>query len=141
MKVSGIRSLLACLTAVLSLTRADAGAPAFDLRGTARAGGRFIPNAVVWLDAPNPPGETAAGRVVLAAMGPLTAVVRLEQLDYDTRPPFDLHARRQTVGARILIRGGLSAQVNLLHQTGQSDEYGPSAVDIAVTYSVRMRPH
>jgi hypothetical protein len=32
-------------------------------------------------------------------------------------------------------------QVNLLHQTGQSDEYGPSAVDIAVTYSVRMRPH
>jgi hypothetical protein len=75
------------------------------------------------------------------AMGPVTAVVRLERLDYDARPPFDLHTRRQTVGARILIRGGLSAQVNLLHQTGQSDEYGPAAADIGVTYSVRMRPH
>jgi plastocyanin len=65
MKVSVIRSLLVCLTAVLSLTRANAGAPGFDLHGTARAGGRSIPNAVVWLDAPNLPGETAVGKVVL----------------------------------------------------------------------------
>jgi hypothetical protein len=75
------------------------------------------------------------------AMGPVTAVARIERLDYDTRPPFDLHLRRQTLGARIRIREGLSAQVNVLHQTGQSDEYGPSAVDIGLTYSVRMRPH
>jgi hypothetical protein len=75
------------------------------------------------------------------AMGPVTAVARIERLDYDTRPPFDLHLQRQTLGARIRIREGLSAQVNVLHQTGQSDEYGPSAVDIGLTYSVRMRPH
>jgi hypothetical protein len=75
------------------------------------------------------------------AMGPVTAVARIEQLDYDTRPPFDLHRRRQTLGARIRIREGLSADVNVLHQTGQPDEYGQAAVDIGVTYSVRMRPH
>jgi hypothetical protein len=68
-------------------------------------------------------------------------VARIERLDYDTQPPFDLHLQRQTLGARIRIREGLSAQVNLLHQTGRSSEYGPAAVDIGLTYSVRMRPH
>ncbi len=75
------------------------------------------------------------------AMGPVTAVARIEQLDYDTRPPFDLHRRRQTVGARVRIREGLSAQVNVLHQTGQSIEFEPVAVDVGVPYSVRIRPH
>jgi hypothetical protein len=75
------------------------------------------------------------------AMGPVTAVARIEQLDYDTRPPFDLHRRRQTLGARIRIREGLSAEVNVLHQTGQPDEYGRAAVDIGVTYSVRLPRH
>jgi hypothetical protein len=75
------------------------------------------------------------------AMGPVTAVARIEQLDYDTSPPFDLHRRRQTLGARVRIRDGLSTEVNLMHQTGQSIEYGPVAIDIGVTYSVRMRPH
>jgi plastocyanin len=65
MKVSGIRSVVACLAAILSLTRADAGAPEFDLHGTARAGGRSMPNAVVWLEAPNLPREPAADKVVL----------------------------------------------------------------------------
>lgn len=65
MKVSGVRALLACLAAVVSLNRADAGAPEFDLHGIARAGGRATPNAVVWLEAPGLPGETAAGKVVL----------------------------------------------------------------------------
>jgi hypothetical protein len=74
-------------------------------------------------------------------MGPVTAVARIEQLDYDTSPPFALHRRRQTVGARVRIRDGLSADVNILHQTGQSDEYGPAAIDLGVTYSVRVSPH
>jgi hypothetical protein len=75
------------------------------------------------------------------AMGPVTAVARIEQLDYDTSPPFDLHRRRQTLGARVRIRDGLSAEVNLMHQTGQSIEFEPVAVDVGVTYSVRIRPH
>jgi plastocyanin len=65
MKHSGIRSLLACLAAVLSLTRANAGAPLFDLHGTARAAGHPLLNAVVWLEAPNLPGGTLTGKVVL----------------------------------------------------------------------------
>jgi hypothetical protein len=75
------------------------------------------------------------------AMGPVTAVARIERLDYDTSPPFDLHKRRQTLGARIRIGEGLSTQVNVLHQTGQSDVHGGVALDIGVTYSVRMFPH
>ena len=75
------------------------------------------------------------------AMGPVTAVARIERLDYDTIAPFDLHRRRQTLGARVRIRDGLSAEVGLMHQTGQSIEYHPVAVDVGVTYSVRMRPH
>ena len=72
------------------------------------------------------------------AMGPVTAVARIERLDYDTSPPFDLHKRRQTVGARIRIRPGFSTQMNVLHQTGQPDTYGAVALDIGVTYSVRL---
>jgi plastocyanin len=60
-----IRSLLACMATVLSLTRADAGGPPFDLHGTARAGGHALPDVVVWLEAPNLPAGTPAGKVVL----------------------------------------------------------------------------
>jgi len=72
------------------------------------------------------------------AMGPVTAVARIERVDYDTSPPFDLHKRRQTLGARIRVGQGFSTQVNVLHQTGQPDTYGAVALDIGVTYSVRM---
>ena len=72
------------------------------------------------------------------AMGPVTAVARIERVDYDTSPPFDLHKRRQTLGARIRVGQGFSTQVNVLHQSGQPDTYGAVALDIGVTYSVRM---
>lgn len=81
MKVSGIPSLLACLAAFLSLTRAGAGAPGFDLRGTARAGGLSVQNAVVWLEAPNVTGGPAVGKVVLdqrnLSFSPHVLVVRV----------------------------------------------------------------
>ena len=86
-------------------------------------------------------GIDFTGRLHDSQASPVTAVARIEQLDYDTSPPFDLHRRRQTLGARIRIRDSLSTEVNLMHQTGQSIEYGPVAIDIGVTYSVRMRPH
>src|SRR3984957_17011395 len=65
MKRSGIRWLLACLAAVLSLTHASAGAPGFDLHGTARAAGHPLLNAVIWLEAPNLPWATPTRKVVL----------------------------------------------------------------------------
>jgi len=72
-------------------------------------------------------------------MGPVTAVARVEQLDYDTPVSvFVLHTRRQTFGARVRLLDTLSAQVNLLHQTGQLDAtYGPRALDVAMTYTFR----
>jgi hypothetical protein len=71
------------------------------------------------------------------AMGRITAVARIEQLDYDTIPAFALHARRQTVGARIRIFDALSAQLNVVHQTGKLAEYGATALDVGITYSRR----
>jgi hypothetical protein len=87
-------------------------------------------------------GTTTAGWYVdtllhRPGMGPLTAVARVEDLAYVAIAPFDIHARRQTVGARVRIAGGLSLQANVLHQTGAPAEYGARALDVGVTYSVR----
>ena len=72
-------------------------------------------------------------------MGPVTAVVRFEQLDCDNGSVLVLHAKRQTIGARVRLPRGLTAQVGYLHHTGfEEDEYG-SAFDAALTYSVRLR--
>ena len=71
------------------------------------------------------------------AMGPLTAVLRAEQLNYDAVAPFALHARRLTGGARIRLPRGLTAQVDVLHQTGVDPEHS-TALDVALTYSIRF---
>jgi len=73
------------------------------------------------------------------SMGPVTAVARVEQLDYDTPDgAFALHSRRQTVGARVRLRESVALQMDLLHQSGQLNrEYGPMAFDVGVTYTIR----
>ena len=54
-------------------------------------------------------------------MGPVTAVARIERLDYDGEVvEFDEAARRQTIGARIRLRDTLSLNVNVLHHTGSA---------------------
>jgi hypothetical protein len=70
-------------------------------------------------------------------MGPVTLLGRVENLSYQTVSPFDMHAARQTVGARVRVIDGLSVQVNMLHQTGAPAAYGTRAVDFGITYSVR----
>ena len=72
-------------------------------------------------------------------MGPVTAVARLERLDYDTVPKFALHAARQTVGARVRLLPPLAIQVDILHQTGGIASDAQTAFDVAVSYSVRRR--
>ena len=72
------------------------------------------------------------------AMGLLTAVLRVEELNYEAARPFARHARRQTAGARIRLPRGLTAQVAVLHQTGDLPHYRPTALDIGLTYSVRF---
>ena len=71
------------------------------------------------------------------SMGPVTAVARVERLDYDTKPEHTLHSRRQTVGARVRVLDGLSAQINVLRHTGLLEQARGAAVDVGVTYSVR----
>jgi hypothetical protein len=70
-------------------------------------------------------------------MGPVTAVARLERLDYDTIPEFVLFARRAMAGARIRIPGGLTAQIAAGHQWRQQIQRDRTAFDFAVSYSLR----
>jgi hypothetical protein len=71
------------------------------------------------------------------AMGPVTAVVRVERLDFgELETNAHEHLSRQTIGVRVNVGGGVSLQLNALHQSGD-DAYLPHAVDVAVTWSVR----
>lgn len=79
-------------------------------------------------------------------MGPVTAVYRTEQLnfEYPFSPDPSLpvqHATwrglRQTAGARIRIPGGFTAQFNVLRHSKNVAYSKPSAFDIGVTYSFR----
>jgi hypothetical protein len=81
-------------------------------------------------------GDALVHRV---GMGPVTAVARLEQLDYDTPvSAFVLHTKRQTVGARVRALKNLSVQVSVLHQSGQlQSAYGSMALDVGITYTIR----
>ena len=73
-------------------------------------------------------------------MGPVTAVARVERLDYETRfEAFDRYMRRQTVGARVRVMAPLSISVNVLHQTGISASYSSMALDAGLTWSLRSR--
>jgi hypothetical protein len=73
------------------------------------------------------------------AMGPVTAVLRGERLAYDAKPPFDLYAQRYTAGARIRVFQQLAAQIELVHQTYELPQRHPTALDVALTYSVRSK--
>jgi hypothetical protein len=78
------------------------------------------------------------GSIHRLMMGPITAVARIEQLDYATPvTAFEMHARRQTIGARVRLFEGLSVQANLMHHTGRLAAYHEGALDVSVTYSVR----
>lgn len=72
-------------------------------------------------------------------MGPVTAVWRSEQLDYDAAPPRARSASRHTAGARVRLLRNLSAHVNVLHQTGDLTDAYATALDVALTYSVRFQ--
>lgn len=72
-------------------------------------------------------------------MGPVTALWRSEQLDYDTAPPRARSAWRHTGGARIRVLQNLSAQVNVMHQSSNLTDEDATALDVALTYSVRFR--
>jgi hypothetical protein len=70
-------------------------------------------------------------------MGPVTALARLERLDYDANPPFDLHATRQIIGTRVRLVDGLAVQANFVGQTGAIARTASTALDVGIVYSIR----
>ena len=71
-------------------------------------------------------------------MGPVTMVARTEQLDYETpSSAHTIHARRHTLGGRILVRERVSLQLNLLHHTRLASQPRRLTMDAGVTYSIR----
>jgi hypothetical protein len=71
------------------------------------------------------------------AMGPVTAVARVERLDYDAGR-FSAYYRRLTLGARVRVTPWLVAQTNFLRQPGQLAGGRDHALDVAFTFSHRF---
>jgi hypothetical protein len=70
-------------------------------------------------------------------MGPVTALARVETLDF-TGGKTPVIPRRATVGARVLITDGLFASVNGSHQTGAIYGDSRNSVDVGLTYTIRF---
>lgn len=73
-------------------------------------------------------------------LGPLTLVGRAEYLDYDAAAPFARNGTRYAIGGRLRLPRGLTAQADIVRQTGNLDRKGQAtALDVALTYSLRWR--
>jgi hypothetical protein len=70
-------------------------------------------------------------------MGPFTAVVRGESLDYAAAAPFARSAHRFTMGTRVRLPGYVTAQINYLHQHGDLPRIYNNSVDFTFTWSLR----
>jgi hypothetical protein len=78
------------------------------------------------------------GSVHRSALGPVTLVGRVEQLDYDAGR-FSRYDTRYTAGARIRLPRGLVAQVAASHQPrGFFGDTQTTALDAAVTWVLRV---
>jgi len=71
-------------------------------------------------------------------MGPFTAVVRGEFLDYDAAPPRARSARRLTLGTRVRWPGPVTLQLNYLRQHGDLPYIKKHSLDFSATYSLRL---
>lgn len=71
-------------------------------------------------------------------MGPFTAVVRGESLDYTAAPPRARAAKRLTLGTRVRLPGPLTLQLNYLRQRGDLPYIKKHSLDFSATYSLRF---
>ena len=71
------------------------------------------------------------------AMGPVTAVARIEKLDYDAGQ-FSFYYRRYSVGTLIRIAKQTSLQFNLVRQPGGLSPGRTVALDASITRTVRF---
>jgi hypothetical protein len=116
--------------------------------------GRFARGGVIvrgeWLSGrpwsnPETNGWYVDGILHRRFMGPVTAVVRAERLYYASPRAFtyggatfnEWAANRQTLGARVRLPAGFTAQIGLLRQSSQLARTSPVALDLAMTWSRR----
>jgi hypothetical protein len=78
------------------------------------------------------------GIVHRPGMGPFTAVIRGEQMDYTAPEPRDRRAKRLTLGTRVRLRGPVTLQLNYLRQHGDLPRLKSHSMDFSATYSVRV---
>jgi hypothetical protein len=70
-------------------------------------------------------------------MGPITAVARIERLDYNAGI-FSEFPRRYTLGARLRMPYALALQMNYVHQPHDvTADPGHASLDVSLSYSVR----
>jgi hypothetical protein len=69
-------------------------------------------------------------------MGPVTAVLRAERLDYEAGR-FSSYPRRYTAGAKVRLSSLAVAHVNVLHEPPHDAEGAETALDVALTLSFR----
>jgi hypothetical protein len=71
------------------------------------------------------------------SMGPVTAVARCEQLEYQAADLLPRDTKRFTTGARVRLLGALTGQIGIIHQAGGLLRDRSTALDLGLTYSVR----
>jgi hypothetical protein len=86
-------------------------------------------------------GWYADGIVHLLGMGPITAVARVEGVNFEEPSRGERSSsNRQTVGARLRLPLGFSVTMNLVHRTGDLKEYQPTSFDVGVMWTGRRGP-
>jgi hypothetical protein len=79
------------------------------------------------------------GMVHREGMGPFTALVRGEWLDYTAPAPRAREARRLTLGTRVRLPGPVTIQINYLRQRGDLPHIKKHSIDVSATYSLRLQ--
>jgi hypothetical protein len=83
-------------------------------------------------------GGYVDGFVHRPGMGPFTAIMRAEFLDYAADPPRARSARRFTLGTRVRWPGPVTVQVNYVRQHGDLPRIKTHSIDFTATYSLRI---
>lgn len=123
--------------------------PATFAKGRARYTGvdlRWMRNGVQvrgeWLDGQPFDGTTTTGGYLDAIvhtrrMDRVTALARVETLDYDTTSRFALKTHRLSAGARMRLWQQLAISAGLAHQFGQQTQHERTALDAGITWAWR----
>lgn len=84
-------------------------------------------------------GWYADGALHRPGMGPFTALIRGESLDYTAPSPRARSAHRLTLGTRVRLPGPVTVQVNYLRQRGDLPHIKAHTIDVSATYSLHAK--